>query len=273
MSDPKDPKKAAGYRKRDSHTAKESANEKRPIITVRNLTMGWGEKILQENASFDVPRGATFGILGGSGCGKSTMLRYLIGLEKPMSGTIDIEGIGEPNLDVGRPRYGVMFQSGALFGSMTVEENLSLALKQWSKVPEEFIADVVAKNLALVGLDGSQAKMPSELSGGMKKRVAIARALALEPSLIFLDEPSAGLDPVASAELDALILRLNHDRGTTVVMVTHELESIFSVISDAIYLDKETKTILAQGCPRDLKTDTSKPTVHAFFNRTPRKDA
>ena len=241
-------------------------------ITVRDLTIGWGDVVLQKDASFDVPKGAVFGILGGSGCGKSTLLRYLIGLEEPMSGTITLEGLGAPNLDVGRPAYGVMFQSGALFGSMTVSENVGLALRQWTPLPEDAIDDLVAEHLAHVGLSGTEEKMPSELSGGMKKRVAIARALAFEPSLLFLDEPSAGLDPVSAAELDQLILRLNRTRGTTVVLVTHELESIFAIVSECIYLDKDTKSLLARGAPARLREDTSVPTVHAFFNRTPRTE-
>ncbi len=256
-----------------AHVEETASGEHAAAITVRDLTMGWGDVVLQKDASFDVPKGAVFGILGGSGCGKSTLLRYLIGLEPPMRGTITLDGIGAPDLEVGRPAYGVMFQSGALFGSMTVGENVGLALRQWTPLPDDAIDDLVSEHLSLVGLEGTEEKMPSELSGGMKKRVAIARALAFEPRLLFLDEPSAGLDPVSAAELDQLILRLNRTRGTTVVLVTHELESIFAIVSECIYLDKETKSILARGAPLRLREDTSVPTVHAFFNRTPRTEA
>lgn len=238
-----------------------------PLIRVQSLTMGWGDFILQEDASFDVKRGDIFVILGGSGCGKSTMLRHLIGLEQPLRGHITIEGIGKPELRVGRPRFGVMFQSGALFGSMTVAGNVGLTLRKWTDLPSDAIDAIVKAKLRLVGLDGFEDHFPAEISGGMKKRAAIARAMVLEPELLFLDEPSAGLDPVTAVELDDLILTLNRGLGLTVVMVTHELASIFKVATTCIMLDKESRSIIARGDPRQLRVQSRDPRVHAFFNR------
>lgn len=238
------------------------------IIDVVNLTMGWGEDaVLQRNASFQVERGDIFVILGGSGCGKSTLLRHLVGLESPLSGEISIAGLGFPRLDVGRPPFGVMFQGGALFGSMTVGENVALPLDQWTSLPHDAVTAIVRAKLRLVGLTAAEDKFPSEISGGMKKRAAIARALALEPELIFLDEPSAGLDPVSAVGLDELILTLNRGLGMTVVIVTHELESIFKIGKRCIMLDKDTKSIIARGDPRDLRDNCSDPRVHQFFHR------
>lgn len=239
-----------------------------PLITVHDLTIGWDEESLLEGISFDVQRGEVFAILGGSGCGKSTLLRHLIGLDQPRSGTITIEGLGSPGLEVGAPRHGVMFQSGALFGSMTVGENVALALAAWTDLPPEAIRAVVRARLRLVGLEGFEDHAPSEISGGMKKRAAIARAMALEPSLLFLDEPSAGLDPVSAVELDELILTLGDALGLTVVIVTHELESIFKIAGTCIMLDSKTKSILARGDPRELRDHGERPEVHRFFNRT-----
>lgn len=240
------------------------------IITVTDLAMGFDEVTLFEHLSFEVARGEVFTILGGSGCGKSTLLRCIIGLETPRSGEISIAGIGRPNLDAGRPPFGVMFQSGALFGSMTVGENVGVALKQWTDLTPDAVEAVVLAKLRLVGLEGSASKFPSEISGGMKKRAAIARALALEPELIFLDEPSAGLDPVSAVELDDLILSMNRAFGLTVVIVTHELESIFKIASRCIMLDKTTKGIIASGQPKQLRDESVDPRVRSFFNRLPR---
>jgi phospholipid/cholesterol/gamma-HCH transport system ATP-binding protein len=240
-----------------------------PLITVVGLTMGWGDVNLLEDASFEVERGEVFAILGGSGCGKSTLLRHLTGLDLPRSGTIVIDGVGTPDLDVvGRPAYGVMFQSGALFGSMTVGENVALALNEWTDLPAAAVDAIVRAKLRLVGLAGFENHTPAEISGGMKKRAAIARAMVLEPPLIFLDEPSAGLDPVSAVELDDLILTLSHDLGLTVVIVTHELESIFKIAGRCIMLDNKTKSIIARGDPRELRDQSTDPTVHHFFNRT-----
>lgn len=230
--------------------------------------MGWGEENLLEDASFDVERGEVFAILGASGCGKSTLLRHLIGLDPPKSGRIWIEGVGAPDLEVGRPGYGVMFQSGALFGSMTVGENIALALTAWTDLPREAVGAIVRAKLGLVGLSGFENHAPSEISGGMKKRAAIARAMALEPNLLFLDEPSAGLDPVSAVELDELILALSRGLGLTVVLVTHELESIFKIAQRCIMLDSKTRSIVARGDPRDLRDRSADPAVHHFFNRT-----
>jgi phospholipid/cholesterol/gamma-HCH transport system ATP-binding protein len=240
------------------------------LISVRDLTLGWDERVLLAGANFDVARGDVFVILGGSGCGKSTLLRHLIGLETPLAGTITIAGLGAPRLDGNAPEFGVMFQSGALFSSMTVGENVGFALNEWTRLPTEAVSAIVKAKLALVGLEGASDKLPAELSGGMKKRAAIARAMAFEPNLIFLDEPSAGLDPVSAAELDELIIALNRGIGLTVVMVTHELESIFKVGKTCIMLDQETKSIIAAGDPRELKARSDVPKVRQFFNREAR---
>lgn len=238
----------------------------RPIVDVKGLTIGWGDVVLQQDLTFEVRRGEVFGILGGSGTGKSTLLRFLIGLEQPTAGEIDIAGRGPPDLEAGLPPFGVMFQAGALFGSLTVGENVALPLEEWTDLPGDAIAAIARSKLKLVGLDGAEDKLPSELSGGMKKRAAIARALALEPELVFLDEPSAGLDPVMAADLDELIATLSKSLGLTVVLVTHELESIFRIANRIIMLGKDEKTIIATGDPRELRKSED-PGVNAFFNR------
>ena len=240
------------------------------LIRVQDLTLGWGKHVLLAHASFEVERGDVFVILGGSGCGKSTLLRHLIGLETPLGGTIAIGTTGAPRLEGAAPEFGVMFQSGALFSSMTVGENVGFALQEWTDLPTEAISAIVKAKLALVGLEGHEEKLPAELSGGMKKRAAIARAMVFEPTLLFLDEPSAGLDPVSAAELDDLINALNRGLGLTVVMVTHELESIFKVGKHCIMLDKESKSIIAAGDPRELKASSEDPKVHQFFHREAR---
>ncbi len=241
-----------------------------PLIKVRDLQVGWADRILLRAASFDVERGDVFVILGGSGCGKSTLLRHLIGLETASTGTIMIAGVGAPRLEGAAPEYGVMFQSGALFSSMTVGENVGFALQEWTDLPSDAIEAIVKAKLALVGLEGAERLLPAELSGGMKKRAAIACAMAFEPKLLFLDEPSAGLDPVSAAELDDLIIALNRGLGLTVVMVTHELESIFKVGKHCIMLDKETQSIIASGSPQELKASSLDPKVHQFFHREAR---
>jgi len=239
----------------------------RPFIRVAGLTMGWGRTVLLKDVSFEVPRGDIFAILGGSGSGKSTLLRYLIGLERPMSGTVEIEGLGSPRLSVERPRLGVMFQSGGLLGSMTVAENIALPLAEWTRLSGEAIHAIGDAKLRLVSLPDAEGKLPSELSGGMKKRAGIARAMALEPELLLLDEPSAGLDPVIAVELDELILTLNRGLGLTVVIVTHELESIFKIAKHCIMLDQASQGIIARGDPRTLRDHSDNPLVRAFFNR------
>ncbi len=238
-----------------------------PIIKVRDVSVGWTpESVLIEHVNFEVMPGEVFAILGGSGCGKSTMLRHLIGLNEAPAGEIEIKGVGAPSLRVGRPGFGVMFQAGALFGSQSVIENVALPLVEWTSLPTEAIDVMARAKLRLVGLEGAEDKMPSELSGGMKKRAAIARALALEPPLIFLDEPSAGLDPITSSELDDLILTLARVVGITVVIVTHELASIFKIVDRCILLDKQSKSIIAEGKPDELAESDDKR-VSDFFQR------
>lgn len=240
----------------------------RPHIQVEELKIGWGSRVLMEHISFEVARGETFVILGGSGSGKSTLLRYLIGLERPMAGRIEVDGMGEPHLYSGEPPFGVLFQSGALFSSMTLAENLALPLTTWTSIRGATVRDLCQAKLELVGLGPFADHLPGEISGGMKKRAGIARALMLEPELLFFDEPSAGLDPISAAELDQLILTLNRDLGITIVIVTHELPSIFLVAENCIVLDKESKGIVARGDPRRLRDESKIPFVHHFFTRT-----
>ncbi len=239
-----------------------------PIIEVSGLTLARGDVTLLEDLSFDVSKGDVFVILGGSGCGKSTLLRAMIGLDSPARGKILVKGRASEELLTGSPLIGVTFQSGALFGSLSVSDNVAFSLREWTSLPEPAISAIVRAKLAMVGLEGAENKLPNELSGGMKKRAAIARALALEPELLFLDEPSAGLDPIASAELDDLILVLNETLGITMVMVTHELPSILRVGKSCIMLDKETKSIIARGKPKALAKDSSDERVTRFFGRS-----
>ncbi len=237
------------------------------LIESRDLTIGY-TKPLMEHLDFEVERGDVFLVLGGSGTGKSTMLRTMIGLQPPLGGSIELEGVGDPaELDGKRPRFGVSFQAGALFGSMTIAQNVALPLEQWTDLDDSTIQGIVAGKLRLVGLEPAANRLPSELSGGMLKRAGIARALALENDLLFLDEPSAGLDPVTASELDDLLLTLNQALGLTLVVVTHELESIYRIGTRCILLDRDTRGIIAEGDPRVLRDESADPRVRAFFHR------
>jgi phospholipid/cholesterol/gamma-HCH transport system ATP-binding protein len=242
------------------------------IIQVNNLVAGYGDDIILDRISFEVREGEIFGILGGSGCGKSTLLKHLIGLMIPISGRIIIDGQDITRCDelafkqVIR-KFGVLYQSAALLGSLTIAENVALPIKEFTDLPPKSIENLVKMKLNLVHLDGYENYLPSEVSGGMQKRAGLARAMALNPKILFFDEPSAGLDPIISAELDRLIKQINKNQGTTMVIVTHELLSIFQVAERVILLDKLTKGIIEEGNPHYLREHSNNAFVKQFFNR------
>jgi phospholipid/cholesterol/gamma-HCH transport system ATP-binding protein len=251
-----------------------STEQKTPVIVVENLTARFGDNTIFQDVNFTVYKGEICVILGGSGCGKSTLLKHIIGLYKPYAGRIAVNGIdiataSEEQLRGVRMGFGVLFQSGALLGSMTVAENVALPLFEYTNLSPAEIDLIVRMKLGMVTLAGYENHLPSEISGGMVKRAGLARAMALDPTILFFDEPSAGLDPITSVELDNLIKSINAGMGTTMVIVTHELQSIFNIAHRVIMLDKSAKGIIAEGDPQVLKVQSADPRVHNFFNRLP----
>jgi len=247
-------------------------DKRETVISVQGLTVRYGDNAVLDNVSFEVYKGEIFVIVGGSGCGKSTLLKHIIGLETPYSGKIIINGVDTTSIDDKemeklRRGIGMLFQENALFGSMTIGENVALPLTEFTDLTHNGIDLIVKMKLGMVDLSGYENHLPSELSGGMKKRAGIARAMSLEPAMLFFDEPSAGLDPVTTAELDMLINKINGGIGTTMVIVTHELETIFNVAHRIIMLDKETKGIIAEGDAKELKEHSQNRRVRNFFNR------
>jgi len=246
--------------------------DSQPLIVAKDLEIAYGEFVIQHDLNFTVKSGEIFIIMGGSGCGKTTVMRSLIGLKEPSKGQVFLGGISfweadQKTRDRLARNIGTVYQSGALWSSMTLAENISLPLGEFTNLNAKEIRELVSLKLALVGLAGFEDYYPSEISGGMRKRAGVARALALDPEFLFFDEPSAGLDPVTSSLLDELIIELRDNLQTTMVMVTHELPSIFSVADNCIFLDAETRTMIAQGDPRRLKKESQDPKVHAFLTR------
>ena len=243
-----------------------------PHITLQDLTMTYGDFLIQKNLNFTINRGDIFIIMGGSGCGKSTLLKVMIGLKSPATGDVFYDGepfwsSTEAEREASKRKFGTLFQSGALWSSMTLAENIGLALQQYTSLKDAEIREVAAYKLMLVGLAGFEDYYPNEISGGMKKRAGLARAMALDPDILFFDEPSAGLDPISAKLLDDLILELRESLGTTVVIVTHELASIFAIGNNSVFLDPVTKTQLATGNPNELRDHHPNFEVRNFLQR------
>jgi len=241
-------------------------------ITVQGLEMAFGSFVVQRDLDFVVKRAEVFIIMGGSGCGKSTLLRHLIGLQSPSKGRVLYDGVSfweaeAPERERIQRGFGILFQSGALWSSMTLAENVALPLEEYTDLGSEEIREIASLKLAMVGLKGFEEYYPSEISGGMRKRAGLARAMALDPEILYFDEPSAGLDPISAHLLDELILELRDSLGATIVIVTHELASIFAIADNSVFLDPETKTMIASGNPKDLLANPPDPKVYRFLTR------
>jgi phospholipid/cholesterol/gamma-HCH transport system ATP-binding protein len=250
-----------------------TADTPTPYIEIRDVTMAYGANVIQRDLNFPIHQGDIFVIMGGSGCGKSTLLKHMLGLIPPSSGDILYEGTSFFQSDAAeqgamRQDWGITYQSGGLFSAMTLAENITLPLELYTSYTPAEITDIVAYKLALVGLAGYQSYYPSEISGGMQKRAALARAIALDPKILFFDEPSAGLDPISSRLLDELIVQIKESMGATVVMVTHELPSIFAIATNSVYLDNISRTMIAYGNPADLRDHSPEPVVRQFLTRS-----
>jgi phospholipid/cholesterol/gamma-HCH transport system ATP-binding protein len=244
----------------------------KPLIVAEDLAMGYGDFVVMRDLNFTVHRGDIFIIMGGSGCGKSTLLKLLIGLKRPLRGKIlygdtSFWEIDSSEREQMMRRFGTLYQYGALWSSMTLGENIALPLQHYTKLGPGQIKEIVSLKLSLVGLAGFEDYYPSEISGGMKKRAALARAMALDPDILFFDEPSAGLDPISGRLLDDLILELRASLGTTIIVVTHDLASIFAIGNNSIFLDVDLKTMTASGNPRSLLAESRDPTVRRFLTR------
>ena len=245
-----------------------------PKITVTDLTMAFGSYVVMQDLTFTINTGDIFIIMGGSGCGKSTLLRHLVGLQKPAAGTVLYEGtrtgfweMAPRERELVMRRFGMLFQSGALWSSLTLAENIALPLREYTRLSPGEINDLASLKLALVGLAGFEAYYPSEISGGMKKRAGLARVMALDPDILFFDEPSAGLDPISSRLLDDLILELRDSLGATIVVVTHELASLFAIGSNSVFLDPVSKRMIASGNPKQLLEESQDSRVRSFLTR------
>ena len=242
-------------------------------IVVQDLTMAYGDFVLMRDLNFTVKRGDVFIIMGGSGCGKSTLLRHLVGLKSPAKGKVLYYGdlnfweTAPAERELLMRRFGILYQSGALWSSMTLAENVALSLEQYTKLKSKEIREIVSLKLSLVGLAGFEEFYPSEISGGMRKRAGLARAMAMDPEILFFDEPSAGLDPISAYLLDELILELRDSLGATIVIVTHELASIFAIGNNSVFLDVETRTMTAGGDPNELLAHSDDPKVQKFLRR------
>lgn len=241
-------------------------------ITVQGLTLSYGDAVIQRDLNFTVKRGEVFIVMGGSGCGKSTLLRHMVGLHRPAAGRVMYGGASFWDADEERRaailrRIGILYQGGALWSSMTLAENIAVPLEAYTRLTPPQMRELAAFKLALVGLAGFEDYYPSEISGGMRKRAGLARAMALDPEILFCDEPSAGLDPVSARLLDDLILELRATLGATFVVVTHELASIFAIGGDGVFLDAETRTIIARGAPRAMLEECPDPKVQKFLRR------